>query len=83
MNGLKAYIKANMDGFKDGMNGMETNIDGIEVNMEYFNKYMEGLKEGLAKLLLEKLPNDKKVVEETHDEKKRNVNHDFIDSNIG
>ena len=43
---------------------------------------MEGLKEGLEKLLQEKLPNGEKVVEETHDENKRNVNHDFIDFNI-
>ena len=44
---------------------------------------MEGLKEGLKKLLQEKLPNGEKVVWETHDENKRNVNHDFIDSNVG
>ena len=29
------------------------------------------------------LSNDERVVKETHDENKRNVNHDFIDSNIG
>ena len=29
------------------------------------------------------IPNGEKAVDETHDEKKRNVNHDFIDSNIG
>ena len=28
-------------------------------------------------------PNGEKVVEETHDEKKINVNHDFIKSNVG
>ena len=28
-------------------------------------------------------PNGKKVVDETHDEHERNVNHDFIDSNFG
>ena len=44
---------------------------------------MEGLREGLAKLLQEKLPNCEKVVEETHDEKKINVNHDFIEFNVG
>ena len=31
---------------------------------------MEGLKEGLANLLQEKLPNGEKVVEGTHDKKK-------------
>ena len=44
---------------------------------------MEGLKEGLTKLLQERLPNGEKVVEKTHDENKRNVNHDFINSNVG
>ena len=29
------------------------------------------------------LTNGEKVVKETHDENKRNVNHDFIDSNVG
>ena len=49
----------------------------------YLKVDIEGLKEGLTNLLQEKLPNGEKVVEETHDEKKINVNHDFIDSNIG
>ena len=44
---------------------------------------MEGLKEGLSKLIQEIIPNGKKIVEETHDEKKINVNHDFINSNVG
>ena len=64
----KSELKGDMDGFKG--------------NMEYLKKYMEGLKEGLTKLLQEKLPNGKKVVEETHDEKKINVNHDFIEFNV-
>ena len=41
------------------------------------------MKEGLTKLIQEIIPNGEKVVEETHDEKKINVNHDFIDSNVG
>jgi len=44
---------------------------------------MEVLKEGGTKSLQERLPNVEKVVEETHDENKINVNNDFIDSNIG
>ena len=44
---------------------------------------MEGLKEGGTKSLQERLPNAEKVVEETHDENKRNVNHDFKESNVG
>ena len=41
---------------------------------------MEG---SFDKVLQERLPNGEKVVEETHDVNKRNVNHDFIDSNVG
>ena len=44
---------------------------------------MEGLKEGFEKLLQERLPNDEKIVPETHDENKRNRNQDFRDSNSG
>ena len=46
--------------------------------MDGFKKDMEGL----TNLLQERLPNYEKVVEETHGENKRNVNHDFIDSNV-
>ena len=34
-------------------------------------------------MLEEILPNGEKVVDETHDENKRIINHDFIDSNVG
>ena len=44
---------------------------------------MEGFKEGLKKLQQEMVPNGEKVVDEIHDENKRNVNHDFINSNVG
>ena len=44
---------------------------------------MEGLKEGLTKLIQEMIPNGEKVVQETHDENKINVNRDFINSNVG
>ena len=44
---------------------------------------MEGLKEGLRKLIQEMIPNGENIVEETHDENKINVNHDFINSNVG
>ena len=38
--------------------------------------------EGLAKLIQEMFPNGEKIVEETHDENKINVNCDFIKSNV-
>ena len=62
-----------MDGFK---NGMEEKMEGLKEDME-------GLKEVLWKLIQEIIPNGKKIVEETHDEKKINFNRDFINSNVG
>ena len=51
-------------------------------NMEYMKNDlkvdMEGLKEGLKNLIQEMIPNGEKIVQETHDEKKININHDFI-----
>ena len=44
---------------------------------------MEGLKEVLTKLIKEMIPNGETILEETHDEKKINVNCDFIKSNFG
>lgn len=44
---------------------------------------MECLKEVLTKLLQEMLPNGEKVLDETHDEKKRNFSHDFGVPNFG
>ena len=75
INGLKKCVEAKMD-------GMEANMDGLEVNIEDLKKGVEGLKGGLAKLLQEMLPNGKKVVEQTHNENKINVSHDFIESNV-
>ena len=84
MDGLKNGIEAKINGLK---NDMETKIDGIEAklkgNMEDLKKDMEVLKVGLRKLLQESILNSEKVVQETHDENKINVNHDFIESNVG
>jgi len=48
-----------------------------------FKAYIEGLKEGLTRLLQDKIPSGDKVLQETHDENKRNVNHDFRYSSFG
>ena len=44
---------------------------------------MEDLKTRVTKLLQETFTNCERVVNETRDEKKINVNHDFIDSKCG
>ena len=59
------------------MDGMEAKID------EKMRDNMEGLKEGLTKLIQEMIPNGEKVVHETHDENEINVNRNFINSNVG
>jgi len=43
---------------------------------------MEELKINMNKLLQGMVTNGEKALKETHDENKRNVNHDFIESNI-
>ena len=84
-----------MDGLK---NGMEAKIDGMEIGMESkmddmeakIDKKMENMKndlkvdmEGLKILIQEMFPNGEKIVEETYNENKINVNCDFINSNVG
>ena len=44
---------------------------------------MERLKESLTKLIQEMIRNSENIVEETHDERKINVNHDFIKWSVG
>ena len=76
--------EAKMDGLKKGieakMNDVEAKMDIVEANMDDLKKGMEDLK---TKFLQEMLSNGERIVNETHDENKRNVNHDFIDSNFG
>ena len=67
-------------GVEAKMNDVEAKMDGIE---EKIKGNMEDLKTYFAKLLQEILTNGERVVKETHDENKRNVNHDSIDGNVG
>lgn len=62
------------------MDGVETKMDDLKTD---FKIGMEDLKTDLTKFLQEMLINGERVVKETHNEKKINANHDFIDSNIG
>jgi len=58
-------------------------MDGLKGDMNGLRADMEGLKEGLTKFLQERLPSGDKVIHENHDEDKRNMNYDFIESNVG
>ena len=84
-----------MDCLKKGvetkMNDMEAKMDDLKIDLKrymadlktYLKTDMANLKTDLTNFLQEILTNVEKVVKETHDANKRNVNHDFIDSNVG
>jgi len=91
MDGLTKGVEAKMDCLKKGIEAkmidMEAKMDDLKIdlktNMEDLKTGMEVLKTYLTKFLQEMLTNGERVVKETHDENKINVNHDFIDSNVG
>src|SRR3984957_6715326 len=56
---------------------------GVETKMNDVEAKMDDLKTDLTMFLQEMLTNGERVVKETPDENKINVNHDFIDSNVG
>ena len=81
MDVLKNDLKAYMEGLKDDIEAkMKGNMEDLKNGLK---ADMESLDEGFTKLLQEMLPNGEKVLDETHDENKRNVNHDSIDSKFG
>ena len=87
MNDLKKGVEAKMDCLKKGveakMDGMETKMNGMAAKMDGMDDKMEELKINMNKLLQEMVTNGERLVKETHNENKRNVNHDSIDSNVG
>ena len=62
------------------MGGLKAEIKG---DMNDLKAEIKADMEGLTKLLQEMFPNGEKVFHETHEEKKRKMNYDFIDSHIG
>ena len=69
-----------MEAKMDGMEAkIDAKIDGMDAKIDGMDDKMDELK----KLLQERVTNGEKVVKETHDENKRNVNHDSIDPNVG
>ena len=79
--------KDDMDGLKGNADVLKGNMEGLKDNMkclkEVLKANMKGLKEGVNFFLEKRLPNYDKVVHETHDENKRNLNHGFRNSNFG
>ena len=63
---------------------MEAKMDNLKIDLNTNLKTgMADLKTDLTNFLQEILTNGEKVVKETHNANKRNVNHDIIDSNVG
>ena len=87
MDGLKKGVEAKMDclnkGLEAKMDGVEAKMNGMDAKMDGMDVKMEELKINLNKLLQDMVTNGERVVKETHDENKINVNHDCIDSNVG
>ena len=87
MSRSQKLTEAKISGVESKVNGMEYKIKGMEAKMEdsmaNLKIYLKTDMEELKKLLQERVTNGEKVVKETHDENKRNVNHDSIDSNVG
>ena len=80
MDGLNKGIEAKIDDMEAKMDGMEAKVNDLKKGMEDLKI---DLKTDLTKFLQEMLTSGERVVKETHDEKEINVNHDFIDSNVG
>lgn len=72
--------RANKDEIRGDMGGLK---EELKVTMDILKASMEGLKESLKNLSQERLQGGEKVIHENHDEEKRNMNYDFIDSNVG
>ena len=63
---------------------MKAKMDDLKIDLKTdLKRDMADLKTDLTNFLQKILTNGEKVVKETHDANKRNVNHDFIDSNVG
>ena len=73
-------MESKIKGVEANMNGMEAKMDDLKIDLK---TDIEDLKTDLTKFLQEMLTNGERVVKETHDENKTNVNHDFMGSNVG
>lgn len=68
----------------DWKTDLKTDMEELKIDLNTNLKTgMTDMKTDLTNFLQEILTNGEKVVKETHDANKRNVNHDIIDSNVG
>ena len=84
INGMESKIKGVEAKMDDWKTGLKTDMEELKIDLNTNLKTsMTDMKMDLTNFLQEILTNGEKVVKETHDENKRNVNHDSIDSNVG
>ena len=76
-------VESKVNGMESKIKGMEAKMDGMEAKIDAKFDGMDDKMDELKELLQERVTNGEKVVKETHDVNKRNVNHDSIDSNVG
>ena len=76
INGVESKIK----GIEDKMDDLKIDLKtDLKTDMADLKTNMADLKTDLTNFLQEILTNGERVVKETHDANKRNVNNDFID----
>ena len=84
VNGVESKIKGMEAKMADLMTDLKIDMADLKTHLKTDLKTdMADLKTDLTNFLQEILTNGEKVVKETHDANKRNVNHDIIDSNFG
>ena len=87
MSRSQKLTEAKINGVESEIKGMKANMDDSKIDlkrdMTYLKTYMDELKINMNKLLQEMGTMGERVLKETHDENKRNVNHDSIDANVG
>jgi len=77
MDDSKTELKRDMADLKTDL---KTDMDELKTDLK---TGMDELKINMNKLLQEMGTKGERVLKETHDENKRNVNHDSIDANVG
>jgi len=84
INGMESKIKGVDVKMDDWKTDLKTDMEELKIDLNTNLKTgMTDMKTDLIIFLQEILTNGEKVVKETHDLNKRNVNHDIIDSNVG
>lgn len=83
MSRSQKLTDAKINGVESKIKGMEAQVNGMDAKIDGMDDKMEELKINMNKLLQEMVTQGERVLKETHDENKRNVNHDSIDSNVG